>query len=244
MQLGLIGESLGHSFSASYFSNKFQQEGLKGYSYQNIELARIEDVSQFLDFSKWQGFNVTIPYKESILNYLDEIEAEAMAIGAVNTISYRNGKWIGQNTDHLGFQKALEEKWPERSFKKALILGSGGASKAVAFALGKMMIPFEIASRKYDTNYRSYTQAQAELLLFDLVINTTPLGTFPNIQSQPDLEPKGDLRGHFFMDLIYNPTETQWLAKARQAGASTLNGYKMLVHQAEASWKIWRDRKA
>lgn len=241
MKFGLIGKSLLHSFSAAYFNARFQNEGPAGALYQNCELAQIEAVKPLLKDSSWTGFNVTIPYKEAIIPYLDELSPEARAIGAVNTLQRKRGQWIGHNTDHLGFRRALEEVSTLKQISEALVLGSGGASKAVQYALGQMGISSRLVSRNPGDGAVSYSEAQRELQNIHLIINTTPLGTYPQVEQSPPLKPSGDLRDHFFMDLIYNPKESRWLQKAREAGAQTLNGYSMLIHQAEAAWEIWQE---
>lgn len=239
MRLGLIGESLDYSFSASYFAAKFEQLSLTKHSYDNIEIPSIRALQTFLEETDYDGLNVTIPYKEAVLPFLQSIDPEAEAIGAVNTLVRRNGAWHGANTDHLGFRKALEERDAFRSRTKALVLGSGGASKAICFALDKLGVAYQLVSRTEQSGRLSYHQAQAKLAEFELVINTTPLGTFPRVEERPPLLPQGDLSRHFFMDLIYNPTQTKWLSLAKEAGAQVLNGNSMLIYQAEAAWEIW-----
>lgn len=239
MNLGLFGESLGYSFSASYFKAKFEREGLLHHHYSNCELPSIEAVQAYLDSPDWQGFNVTIPYKQSIIPFLDGLSPDAKAIGAVNTLKRSEGKWFGYNTDHLGFRKAIINKWPDLKPNRALVLGSGGASKAIIYALKQMEVAVQLVSRSPNAEAISYLDAQNQLLNFPLVINTSPLGTFPDVEQMPLLIPQGDLQNHYFMDLIYNPERSLWLQKAEESGAQICNGYPMLVQQAEAAWEIW-----
>lgn len=239
MRLGLIGETLGYSFSAPYFAAKFEQLNLAGHSYENVEIPSMDALESLLESSDFDGFNVTIPYKEKVMPLLNSLSKEAESIGAVNTLVRKNGGWHGANTDHIGFRRALEEATAFEDIPKALVLGSGGASKAIGFALGEMGIAYRIVSRKKQAGSLSYHQAQAQLSNYKLVVNTTPIGTFPNLEERPGLLPQGDLTEHFFMDLIYNPEETNWLSLAKSAGAQVLNGKSMLVYQAEAAWEIW-----
>lgn len=238
MHFGLIGKSLVHSFSKAYFSEKFSNLN-QDHHYWNCELESIKDFPDLLRHRLWTGFNVTIPYKESIIPYLDHLSEEAQRIGAVNTIHLREGKLIGFNTDFLGFKSDLIDFLSGESPKRALVLGSGGAAKAVLFALGQMDIQAQLVGREAVNSKWDYQQASAQLAHFRLVINCSPLGTFPLVEEKPDLELKGDLSQHFFYDLIYNPAETRFLSEAKALGAKTRNGQQMLVNQAEAAWDIW-----
>jgi len=239
MRFGLIGKSLKHSFSASYFQDKFLKLGLTQHQYLNCELAEIKEINDLWSSQEWHGFNVTIPYKESIIPFLAGLSADAKAIGAVNTLLPKGDAWWGFNTDHIGFRKAIEGKWPNRKFTRALVLGTGGASKAVVYALEQMGTEVQLVSRTHNQQAISYSEAQKRLHHFQLIINTSPIGTSPNIEDCPALIPQGELSAYCFMDLIYNPEETKWLQLARQSGAEILNGYSMLIHQAEAAWEIW-----
>lgn len=240
MQFGLLGKSLVHSFSASYFKAKFEAQGLMDHHYRNCEIPNIEQVVKLWQDEDWAGFNVTIPYKEQIIPYLAELDSAAHDIGAVNTLVPQQGQWKGYNTDYLGFQKAISERWPKEEFKTALVLGTGGASKAVEYALRQMGCSVQMVSRIPKGEEWSYREAQNKLAQFKLIVNTTPLGTWPDIDQCPALEPRGDLKGQFFMDLIYNPKETKWLSKARAQGAEILNGESMLKWQAEYAWALWQ----
>jgi len=239
MKFGLIGKSLVHSFSKSYFNDKFQHLAAQDLSYHNCELEDISEVELLLQSRVWQGFNVTIPYKESIIPYLDGLSESALRIGAVNTIVREGESWIGYNTDYLGFKKSLEEKWPNLVCNLALVLGSGGASKGVAHALQSMAIPFKIVSRRPELHQLSYEEA-IKATNFDMVINTTPLGTFPQIEEEPPFPIATNQQGKYYVDLVYNPPQTNWLRKAELAGAEILNGAGMLKWQAEFAWELWR----
>lgn len=239
MQLGLIGKSLRHSFSKAYFRAKFEALGLD-YRYDNYELAEIEEFPQLIAKHQLKGLNVTIPYKQEVLKYIDLQSPAVRAIGACNTLVYREGAWEAHNTDYLGFRKSLEESGWQPSLKRALVLGSGGASKAVVYALRQMGIKADVVGRKGAENQLSYPQAQSLISHYDLVVNTTPLGTYPNIDELAPLRPEGNLKGKLFFDLIYNPEKTAWLELAEKRGAQILNGRAMLEHQAEAAWKIWQ----
>ena len=250
---GLLGKSLGHSFSKDYFTKKFSMLNLN-HIYQNIELDNIADIIPFVKEHKTlKGFNVTVPYKEEIIPFLDEIDDTAKEVGAVNTVKiYEDGRLKGFNTDVIGFGKLLEESQSRRvaesqSVNEALILGSGGASKAVQYVLRKENIPFRIASRGFELGVRSqelgvsYGEiANTGFSPYSIIINTTPVGMFPNVNECLELPYSSIEARHLFIDLIYNPEETLFLKKARLKGASTFNGMTMLYEQAEAAWKIWR----
>lgn len=231
---GLIGKNIDYSFSRSYFSKKFKKLGLSNCDYINYDLKSIEELST-INLNGVFGFNVTIPYKTEIIKFLYKIDPEAEKIGAVNTIKINRKGLIGFNTDYIGFLKSL----PKRKFKRALIFGTGGASKAVQHALNKINIPFEIVSRKNDKKYLSYSNLDSKITVFDLIINTTPVGTYPNINSI--LEIPYDLidSSHTCFDLIYNPIKTRFLTESEKNGAHIINGLPMLEFQAEASWDIW-----
>lgn len=238
MHFGLIGRSLGHSFSKAYFQEKFKHLALP-YSYSNCELRSIEDFPQLLKQKEWAGFNVTIPFKEEILPFIHELSPEVLSIGAANVITVHNQKLWAHNTDHIGFRKDLVDFLKNEKPEKALVLGSGGASKAIIYALAQMQIETQLVGRVESLDKWDYQKASQHLQEFPLVINCSPLGTFPNIEEKPALLFPNHLKGHFFYDLIYNPVETQFLKEARVKGAKTRNGQQMLVYQAEASWAIW-----
>ncbi len=251
---GLLGKSLGHSFSKDYFTKKFSELNLN-YSYQNIEIENISDIIPFIKENKnLKGFNVTVPYKEEIIPYLDDLDSVAKEVGAVNTVKiYDDGRLKGFNTDVIGFEKLLEESQSRKdtkshSFSNALIFGSGGASKAVQYVLNKKNIPYKIVSRAFKLGVRSvelgvgYDEINATgFKPYSIIINTTPVGMFPNVNECLELPYSTIESRHIFIDLIYNPEETLFLKNARLNGASTYNGLKMLHEQAEASWRIWNN---
>ena len=251
---GLLGKSLGHSFSKDYFTKKFSELNLN-YSYQNIEIENISDIITFVKENKdLKGFNVTVPYKEEIIPYLDEIDSVAKEVGAVNTVKvYEDRKLKGFNTDVIGFEELLK-KTPSHqdtkspSINEALILGSGGASKAVQYVLRKENIPYKIVSRAFKPEVRnvelevSYVEINSTgFKPYSIIINTTPVGMFPNVNECLELPYSTIESRHIFIDLMYNPEETLFLKNARLKGASTYNGLKMLHEQAEASWRIWNN---
>ncbi len=240
MKFGLIGKSLAHSFSKKYFEEKFARLKLP-HTYQNFEIPDIEELKSIIQrYPDLRGLNVTIPYKRSVIPFLDELDQHSTAVKAVNTVLIKNGKLKGFNTDHYGFTESLKDVL-KSYHKEALILGSGGASRAVVYSLQKLNIQPHIVSRKPIYGQISYEEATGLLPSIYLVINTTPLGTFPETDEEPPLLPEGIQKKHVFFDLIYNPVKTKWLAKAEQNGAQILNGYKMLVLQAERSWQIWNE---
>ena len=244
-KFGLIGRKLGHSFSKRYFSSKFEKEEIRESSYENFELSSIGEIQSVFSTPHLKGFNVTIPYKEEIIPYLDGLDASAKEIGAVNTVKRIDGKWIGYNTDWLGCKRSLVEfldKESTNSNVSALVLGTGGAAKAVWFALDQLGIPFRKVSRstQSDTDILHYEDIQLEgIVEHRLIINTTPLGMHPNTEAKPQLEYSGFTQDHFAFDLIYNPAQTEFMLSAALYGAKVENGYKMLVYQAEAAWDIW-----
>ncbi len=235
---GLIGSKLDHSFSKSYFENKFKSLGLD-YSYANFELADISDLKKLLSNKNLSGLNVTIPYKESCIAYLDSLSKAAKQIGAVNTIHFNGEQVIGHNTDYIGFTKSIKPYFTNQ-MSKALILGTGGASKAVYFALKKLGVDCLKVSRNPNDTQLGYNDL-TELVLKHhlLVVNTTPIGTKPNIDECIQFPFQYCSKNHLFIDLIYNPEETLFLKRAKKQGANILNGYSMLCHQADASWELW-----
>ncbi len=236
-QFGLIGYPLKHSFSPGYFADKFEKEEISDAEYKLYEL---ENIEEFADLAKkdLKGLNVTIPYKEKVIPFLDELSEEAEEIGAVNTIKFVNGKLIGYNTDCFGFETSLTSFYGDQKPENALVLGSGGASKAVAYTLQKLGINFRIVSRK--SKYLNYVDLDEKYFEGSiLVVNTTPLGTWPDVNNCPNI-PYDLLTGeHFLYDLVYNPEKTLFLNKGEMKGAATKNGYDMLKLQAEKSWEIW-----
>ena len=242
-QYGLIGFPLGHSFSKGYFSEKFARENIRDAQYENYPLQSLDKLGDLLrDHPFLEGLNVTIPHKVSVITYLDALHQEAREIGAVNCIRIRDHKMTGFNTDHTGFAQSLAPLL--RPFhQKALILGTGGSSKAVAYALRKMGLEFLFVSRKKQFHrIITYDEVDESLLRdFLVIINTTPVGMFPDISSSPDLPYHYLTNRHILFDLIYNPEETIFLKQGRTHGSICHNGAEMLAMQAEASWKIWNE---
>ena len=246
-KLGLIGYPLSHSFSKKYFSNKFQEEGIKGYEYDLYPIENIEAFPKLLeDHPDLVGINVTIPYKEQVIPYLDAIHEEAHAIRAVNTIKIENGKLTGYNTDAYGFEKSVVDLLTNNGEEKllpvdqALVLGTGGASKAVLFILKKLNIHPQLVSRTKGKGDLTYQEIDSKILeRAKLIVNTTPLGMSPKIESFPNLSYDKLTSKHFLYDLVYNPEKTVFLNKGEMQKAKTKNGLEMLILQAEKSWEIW-----
>lgn len=236
---GLIGFPLTHSFSVRYFAEKFEKEGIKDASYQNFPLESIEELPDLIHNQKLDGFNITIPYKEAVIEYLDSVDTDAEAIDAVNCVKITDGKLKGYNTDVYGFRESLKKFIGERS-PKALILGTGGSSKAVSHALSELDIPYSFVSRRKKAEWYTYADLTPAVLgTYQLIINTTPLGMFPNMDGFVPLPYEALTSEHFLYDLIYNPAETQFLKMGREHGAQTKNGLEMLHLQAERNWEIW-----
>jgi shikimate dehydrogenase len=243
---GLIGYKLGHSFSRNFFTEKFAKENLQEHEYINLELDSIEEFPRIFNRGKnICGLNCTIPYKQQIMQFMDEIDEEAAEIGAVNTVKIiqRNGRKIlkGYNTDLYGFENSLRPMLEEKH-KKALILGTGGASKAIRYLFDKMGIDYLSATTKNELDEKeiSYKQLNAGMLKeYLIIINATPLGTFPKVDSCPELSYEFVTPDHIFYDLVYNPAETLFLKKGKQQGAKIKNGLEMLHLQALKSWEIW-----
>lgn len=244
-KFGLIGYPLGHSFSENYFRDKFKREQITGCVYSNYEIETISGLQEILKDPELEGLNVTIPYKESVIPFLHKKDPVVAAIGASNCIRIRDGILTGFNTDVIGFEKSLVEKLSARD-KYALILGTGGSSKAVAWVLQQKGIHFLYVSRRPGgkTDRISYQDLNRELIQkHTLIINTTPLGMFPKTSTCPELPYEFIGAGHYFFDLVYNPSKTIFLEKGEVAGARVKNGNDMLSIQAEASWEIWNKLK-
>lgn len=242
---GLIGSTVSHSFSKSYFDEKFFREGLRDYHYELFPLSKIQDIEKLVNDNKGlSGLNVTLPYKEQVIKYLNEIDPAAKLIGAVNVIKVEKGKLKGYNTDSDAFYETLSKWLPKDKTFNALILGSGGSSKAVQQALNKLKVSFKIVSRDKTHGDYSYEEINANgkaIEAANLIINTTPLGMHPNESSMPPLDNEHITREHYVYDLIYNPARTQFLQKAEIRGATIKNGLEMLHVQAEKSWHIWNN---
>ena len=236
-KFGLIGFPLIHSFSESYFQDKFFKEGITSCQYQNYIIQDVKSITSLLEKENLSGFNITSPYKESIIRFLDELSSEAFAIGAVNTVVRKNEKWIGHNTDWIGFYESIKPLL-QTHHKKALVLGSGGASKAIVYAFKKLGVEPLIISRK--EGYTNYSEITKNLLTEHLIIvNCTPLGTYPKKDEYPPIPYNKLSKKHLLYDLIYNPSESRFLTYGKANKANIKNGLEMLHRQAEAAWSIW-----
>lgn len=252
---GLVGERLDYSFSRAYFSQKFEQLKLDDHYYKNFEMSREFLLSRFRESVTYdkqsrttkgkneilRGLNVTIPYKVDMMQLVDKVSEEAKVIGAINTVVIEDNIWTGHNTDCYGFGKSLEPFLPIA--KNALILGTGGASKAVAYTLEALQIPYLFVSRnpqdEYSIDYKSVTKEVMEIV--SLIINTTPLGVTPQVHLKPAIPYEYVNKTHILYDLVYNPSKTLFMKLGLQNGAQVCNGYQMLVHQAEKAWELWNN---
>lgn len=245
-RFALIGRNISYSFSRGYFTEKFQKLGLENCEYVNFDLAEISELKATLatQVHELGGMNVTIPYKLAIFDFLDELDEEAREIGAVNTVQLlENGGLKGYNTDVYGFRVSLAPLLPKGAVK-ALILGTGGASKAVAYALKQLEVPYTFVSRSASEKSLTYDALTPELIAtHTLIVNCTPLGTFPDVEQCPDIPYEGIGEGHLLYDLIYNPAETAFLKNGRLRGAQIKNGLEMLEQQAEKAWEIWNSNQ-
>jgi shikimate dehydrogenase len=242
---GLVGKGLSHSFSPEYFQDKFSKLGLEA----TYELFQLEDINHFPELIRThkdlKGLNITIPYKEKVIQFLNAITPEAKAISAVNTLSIKEEEGLpfltGHNTDVIGFKESIFPLIRDRKISKALILGSGGGAKAVDHVLGDFGILSQIVSRQPLKGELSYQLLTKEVISNHLlIINTTPLGMFPNVKTAPDIPYQFIGKDHILFDLVYNPTETLFIKEGRKRGAKVEGGLKMLHRQAEASWEIWK----
>lgn len=238
-RFGLIGYPLSHSFSKKYFADKFVQEGIEGCEYENYPLASIDELPALLQQPGLRGLNVTIPYKKDVLPFLDEMSYGVAEMGACNCIEISNGRLIGHNTDVFGFQRSLMPFLHARH-SKALILGTGGASAAVEFVLRQLQVTCQYVSRKEGDHAISYDQLSKDMMQEHLlIINTTPLGMYPDTSSSPAIPYDYITPKHHLYDLVYNPAETVFLTRGKAQGATVQNGLEMLTLQAEESWRIW-----
>jgi len=240
---GLIGYPLSHSFSKGFFAEKFQKEGISDCIYENFPL---EDISQFPALLEQQpdlrGLNVTIPYKEAVLPWLDELSPAAEQIKAVNCIQFHEGIRIGFNTDVMGFKRSLQPLLKPHH-TNALVLGTGGAAKAVMFVLQELNIPYTVVSRRAHDGIITYDTLDKDIMTaHTIIINTSPLGMYPQVDAAPPIPYELITKHHLLYDLIYNPAETLFLKQGAAKGAAVKNGHEMLVLQAEASWDIWNER--
>lgn len=236
---GLIGKQIEYSFSRGYFKQKFEDEGIDA-SYVNFDLAELSEFESVKKEEHLKGLNVTIPYKTAIMSHLDDIDPEAKAIGAVNTIKFQNGKLTGYNTDVYGFMNSIQPLLKPHH-KQALVLGSGGASKAICYGLTKMGIDYKIVTRTPSGLDQIGYEAISQDVLnqYQIIINCTPLGTYPNIEDSPNIPYEHLSPDHLLYDLVYNPEKTSFMKKGRAQGCQTTNGYQMLILQAEKAWEIW-----
>lgn len=242
-KLGLLGKNISYSFSRAYFKEKFENEQITDTTYENFDIESIDLFPSIIKNTKnLKGLNVTIPYKEAVIPFLDKVNKKAKAIGAVNTIKItKKGKLVGYNTDCYGFKKTLKP-FLKPHHKSALILGTGGASKAIAYTFKELGITYQYVSRKQSENisftYDSLTEA--DIKNHQIIINSTPLGTFPNIEDCPNIPYHAITSNHVLFDLIYNPEETKFLRLGKEQHATTINGLNMLKLQAEKAWSIWK----
>ena len=240
-EFGLIGRNISYSFSEGYFTKKFKELGITDSKYSTFDLSDISELKELL-ISKpnLSGFNITIPYKQDVLAFLDELDESAKSIKAVNTVKISEGKLIGYNTDTFGFRTSIKPFF-EPQHRKALILGTGGAAKAIAFVLEQLGVDYFYVSRNPKTEKEvSYSDLTPEAITnFPFIINCSPIGTFPNINDCPNIPYDGITSSHLLYDLVYNPEETLFLKKGKDRGATTVNGLSMLHHQAEEAWRIW-----
>lgn len=238
---GLVGRNIDYSFSKKYFTQKFENENIEA-TYENFDITSISDFKKIIQQNKkLSGLNVTTPYKEKVIHFLDELDPQAKTIGAVNTIQFIKGKLIGHNTDGFGFVKSIFTHI-ENHHDKALVLGSGGASKAIVNGLKSMSIESTVVSRNPSEKQISYKDITKEVIdEHFLIINCTPVGTHPNDSECPDIPYKYLSDRHFLYDLVYNPAMTKFLALGNQKGAKITNGSQMLAYQAERAWQLWNE---
>jgi shikimate dehydrogenase len=241
-KFGLIGYPLGHSFSKKYFSEKFVREGIQGCQFELYPIESISEFPQLLDSeSSLEGLSVTIPYKEQVIPFLDALDPACAQIGAVNCIRIRDGIKTGFNTDYLGFKQSLQS-WLGNEIPNALLLGKGGASKAVQQALRDLEVSYRIVSRNSSEGQLTYATLKEQpdwLATHPLIINTSPVGTYPNVEELPDLPLEQLHSAHRVYDLVYNPPITRLMQECISRGGTAKNGQDMLELQAEAAWSIW-----
>ncbi len=238
---GLIGYPLGHSFSKKYFTEKFEHQSL-ACRFENFPIEHIDLLPEIIEqYPNLEGLCVTIPYKEKVLPFLNDMSPEVTAINACNSIKITNGKLSGYNTDTIGFEKSLIQQL-KPYHTDALILGTGGAAKAVAFVLKKLGIAYNIVSRFAQQNVITYNSLNNDIIKKSLlIVNASPAGTYPDSDAYPQIPYNAITEKHFLFDLVYNPPKTIFLQKGAEKGAAIQNGFDMLVNQAEASWEIWNN---
>ncbi len=239
---GLIGYPLTHSFSQQYFTQKFFDLGIIDAEYFTFSIPAISDLNEIITtHPNLCGFNITIPYKKKVLPFLTHADKTVQELGACNCVHIKNGELFGYNTDVIGFEKSLKP-FLKPHHQKALILGTGGAAAAVAYVLRKLNIEFQFVSREAGESNLSYEQLNDGIIHdHTLIVNTSPVGQYPNINDAPELPYQSLSTQHHLFDLIYNPNETSFLQKGKSKGATIQNGFEMLVLQAEASWDIWNN---
>ena len=239
---GLIGHPLKHSMSRHLFNEKFEYEGLDCL-YQHFDLKSLDELHEVMEkYPDLCGFNVTIPYKEAIIPLLDEIDDVAKEVGAVNVVKITDSKLKGYNSDVFGFEQLLNRAIKDRQIEHALVLGTGGASKAVQYVLKKKNTPYSTVSRSIEKGDYTYDTLTDEVLRQNhLIINTTPLGMFPQIDNFPDLHYQGLSNKHILIDLIYNPKETAFMELGKTWGAKVFGGMQMFEEQAKKTWEIFND---
>ena len=236
MNFGLIGKKLSHSFSKDFFTQKFKKLNFKSYNYENYEIDNLDKLKELIKKNQLCGLNVTIPFKQKIIKHLDEIEFNAKKINSVNTIKVENNKLIGYNSDIQGFENSFIPIIGKR--QKAIVLGNGGASKAVQFVLKKNKIKFIIVSRTGNKKFEDITNS--DINSSQIIINTTPLGMYPYINTYPNIPYHALSSNHLIYDLVYNPEETIFIKKAKEKNCLVINGLEMLINQANISWEIWQ----
>ena len=236
---GLIGKNLEHSFSANFFKLFFDKNDIRA-TYSNFDLVSIKDLNQLFERNNFKGLNVTIPYKQEIIPYLDELTDDASKIGAVNVIQFKDGKKIGHNSDSFGFHQSIKP-FLTNLHERALIIGTGGASKAVEFVFRSLGIDVVFISRNpREENHFSYDEINNHMLnACKVIVNCTPIGTFPNNDDLINFPYPYLTTDHLVVDLIYNPSKTKFLEKSQEYGATILNGESMLHQQALKAWEIW-----
>lgn len=240
-EFGLVGYPLSHSFSPTYFKEKFEKEQITDATYKAFSTADLHAfLADVVQNENFVGFNVTIPYKQGIMPLLHSVSDEASYVGAVNTVKrLKNGDLVGYNTDVYGFRESIRP-YLKQEHTRALVLGTGGAAQAVHYVLKELGLSSISVSRRKGSGHITYEQLTEEFIQnYPVIVNTTPLGMYPNTNECPAIPYQAITNQHFCYDLIYNPEETLFLKKARKQGATTLNGLKMLYLQAEQSWKIW-----
>ena len=240
---GIIGYPLDHSFSQKYFTEKFQREGIRDCIYEVYPIRAIAEIRDLIKLhSQLQGLNITIPYKQAILPFVDDTTNIPTGLNACNCIKIIDGRITGYNSDITGFERSLLPQL-KKYHTRALILGNGGAAAAVKFVLNKLSIAYQTVSRKiHDDAMLTYEDLDETIMKEHLlIINTTPLGTFPKVDEYPDIPYQYLTSQHFLYDLVYNPEKTSFLQKGEAQGAAIKNGYHMLVLQAEESWRIWNE---